>query len=86
MHEVLYPGMDWQGGIINTLIRPLAAKKNPNDHDDANKASKTALTWLSICSKSQYDNMWSTIRQRILFTICEVRLSYAEEENELTSV
>lgn len=81
---VLYPGMDWQGGILNTLDKTIGGNKNPNDPDDANNASKTALTWAKyLAPKSQYDNMWSTDVSVILFRYAEVLLSYAEAENEL---
>ena len=81
---VLYPGMEWEGGILNTLDKTIDGKKNPNYPADADNASKTALTWGKYLNPmSQYADMWSTNAQLIVFRYAEVLLSYAEAENEL---
>lgn len=81
---VLFPGMDWEGGILNTLDATIDGNKNPNNPDDADNASKTALTWGKYLSdKSQYTDMWATSAAMIIFRYAEVLLSYAEAENEL---
>lgn len=81
---VLFPGMDWEGGILNTLDATIDGNKNPNNPDDADNASKTALTWGKYLSdKSQYTDMWATSAAMIIFRYAEVLLTYAEAENEL---
>lgn len=81
---ILYPGMDWQDGILNTLDATINGGKNPNNPDDADNASKTGLTWAKyLAPKSQYNNMWDTNVSVIVFRYAEVLLSYAEAENEL---
>lgn len=82
---VLFPGMDWEGGILNTLDATIGDKKNPNNPDDADNASKTGLTWAKyLAPMSQYPDMWSTNASVIIFRYAEALLSYAEAENELT--
>ncbi len=81
---VLFPGMDWEGGILNTLDATIDGSKNPNNPDDADNASKTGLTWGKyLLDKSQYADMWATNASVIIFRYAEVLLSYAEAENEL---
>ena len=85
---VLYPGMDWVGltgkTILNTLDATIDGAKNPNYPDDADNASKTALTWAKYLNPyTQYGDIWSTNAQPIVFRYAEVLLSYAEAENEL---
>lgn len=85
---VLYPGMDWVGltgkTILNTLDATIDRAKNPNYPDDADNASKTALTWAKYLNPyTQYGDIWSTNAQPIVFRYAEVLLSYAEAENEL---
>ena len=81
---VLYPGMDWQGGVLNTLDPTINGAKNPNNPNDADNASKTGLTWAKYLNPmSQYGDIWSTNSQPIVFRFAEVLLSYAEAENEL---
>ena len=81
---VLFPGMDWEGGILNTLDATIDGSKNPNNPDDADNASKTGLTWGQyLLDKSQYADMWATNASVIIFRYAEVLLSYAEAENEL---
>ena len=85
---VLYPGMDWVGltgkTILKTLDATIDGAKNPNYPDDADNASKTALTWAKYLNPyTQYGDIWSTNAQPIVFRYAEVLLSYAEAENEL---
>lgn len=85
---VLYPGMDWVGltgkTILNTLDATIDGAKNPNYPDDADNASKTALTWAKYLNPyTQYGDIWSANAQPIVFRYAEVLLSYAEAENEL---
>lgn len=85
---ILYPGMDWVGltgkTILNTLDATIDDIKNPNYPDDADNASKTALTWAKYLNPyTQYGDIWSTNAQPIVFRYAEVLLSYAEAENEL---
>lgn len=85
---ILYPGMDWVGltgkTILNTLDATIDGAKNPNYPDDADNASKTALTWAKYLNPyTQYGDIWSTNAQPIVFRYAEVLLSYAEAENEL---
>lgn len=85
---VLYPGMDWVGltgkTILNTLDATIDGATNPNYPDDADNASKTALTWAKYLNPyTQYGDIWSTNAQPIVFRYAEVLLSYAEAENEL---
>lgn len=80
---VLYPGMDWNGGILNTLDKEIDGKANPNNNG-ANNCSKTRLTWGKYLNPmDQYGDIWSTNGQPIIFRYAEVLLSYAEAENEL---
>ena len=81
---ILYPGMDWEGKVLNTLDATIGGDKNPNNPNDADNASKTGLTWAKyLAPKSQYGNMWDTNVSVIVFRYAEVLLSYAEAENEL---
>lgn len=82
---VMYPGMDWNGGIINTLDKDINGKTNPNYPTAANNSSKTALTWRKYLDPlSQYaGGMWKTNACPIVFRYAEVLLSYAEAANEL---
>lgn len=86
---VLYPGMDWEGIngliILNTLDATLSdGSSNQNRPDGADNASKTALTWAKyLAPMSQYNDVWSTNCQPIIFRYAEILLSYAEAENEL---
>ena len=80
---VLYPGMDWNGEVLNTLDKEINGKSNPNNNG-ANNCSKTRLTWAKyLAPMSQYNDVWSTNCQPIIFRYAEVLLSYAEAENEL---
>ena len=80
---VLCPGMDWNGEVLNTLDKEINGKSNPNNNG-ANNCSKTRLTWAKyLAPMSQYNDVWSTNCQPIIFRYAEVLLSYAEAENEL---
>ena len=58
--------------------------KNKNYPTAANNSSKTGLTWGKyLFPMTQYNNMWDTNTNTILFRYAEVLLSYAEAENEL---
>lgn len=81
---VLFPGMDWQGGVLNTIDETINGESNKNYPNDADNASKTGLSWAKyLVPKAQYPNMWNTNVQVIVFRYAEVLLSYAEAENEL---
>lgn len=80
---VLYPGMEWNGQILNTLDKEIDGKANPNNNG-ANNCSKTRLTWAKyLAPMSQYGDIWSCNCQPIIFRYAEVLLSYAEAENEM---
>ncbi len=82
---VLYPGADWEDGVYDTLTKDFGDTPNPNYPEQANNASKTALTWGKyLFPKSQYSNIWQTAVQPIVFRYAEVLLSLAEAENELS--
>lgn len=80
---VLFPGMDWNGSVLNTLDKEINGAANPNNNG-ANNCSKTRLTWAKyLAPMSQYSDIWNTDCQTIIFRYAEVLLSYAEAENEL---
>ncbi|MDR0612602.1 MAG: RagB/SusD family nutrient uptake outer membrane protein [Dysgonamonadaceae bacterium] len=83
---VLYPGQDWQGGILNTLDAVLPnGNKNPNHPTSADNASKTGLTWAKyVAPLDQYgDDLENTEQYQIVFRYAEVLLTVAEASNEL---
>ncbi len=83
---VLYPGMDWNGKVLNTLdkIDPTLEKPGNPNNDGSNNCSKTRLTWAKyLAPMDQYNDVWATNCQPIVFRYAEVLLSYAEAENEL---
>lgn len=82
---VMYPGMNWRNGIINTLDKEVNGKNNPNYPAAANNSSKTALTWRKYLDPiNQYSGgIWSTNICPIVFRYAEVLLSWVEAENEL---
>lgn len=81
---VLFPGMDWNGRVLNTLDKEIDGKANPDFPITANNSSKTGLTWGKyLLNMSQYTNIWNTSYQTIVFRYAEVLLSYVEAENEL---
>lgn len=82
---VMYPGMNWRNGIINTLDKEINGKNNSNYPVAANNSSKTALTWRKYLDPiNQYSGgIWSTNICPIVFRYAEVLLSWVEAENEL---
>lgn len=81
---IIYPGMDWNNSILNTLDKEIAGKSNVNFPDDADNASKTGLTWAKyLAPQSQYSDVWNTNVSVIVFRYAEVLLTYAEASNEL---
>ncbi|MDR1403170.1 MAG: RagB/SusD family nutrient uptake outer membrane protein [Tannerellaceae bacterium] len=84
---VLYPGQEWQGGVLNTLDETLPdGSKNPNYPAAADNASKTALTWSKyVTPLEQYGgDLYSTSMCQIAFRYAEVLLTIAEASNELS--
>lgn len=83
---VMYPGMDWRGGIFNTLDQNIDGNSNANYPPSANNASKTALTWRKYLDPmDQYANgIWKTNACPIVIRYAEVLLTHAEATNELT--
>ncbi|MDR1644625.1 MAG: RagB/SusD family nutrient uptake outer membrane protein [Tannerellaceae bacterium] len=83
---VLYPGQDWQGGILNTLDETLpGGGKNPNYPTVADNASKTGLTWAKyVAPLEQYGgDLYNTSICQVVFRYAEVLLTIAEASNEL---
>jgi hypothetical protein len=84
---VLYPGREWQGGVLNTLDETLSdGSKNPNYPAAADNASKTALTWSKyVVPLDQYGgDLYNTSISQIVFRYAEVLLTIAEASNELS--
>ncbi len=83
---VMYPGMDWKGGVINTLDKTIDGNTNTNFPTSADNASKTGLTWRKYLDPmDQYANgIWGTNACPIVIRYAEVLLTYAETVNELT--
>lgn len=82
--SILFPGMNWEGRILNTLDKTIDGKSNVDFPDDADNASKTGLTWAKyLAPRSQYSDVWSTNASIIIFRYAEVLLTYAEASNEL---
>jgi len=83
---VMYPGMNWKGGVLNTLDATINGNSNANYPPSANNASKTALTWRKYLDPmDQYANgIWATNASPILIRYAEVLLTYAEAANELS--
>ncbi|MFV0482476.1 MAG: RagB/SusD family nutrient uptake outer membrane protein [Bacteroidales bacterium] len=82
---ILYPGMDWRGGIINTLDKTVDGAANVNYPPSANNASKTALTWRKYLDPmDQYTGgIFASNACPIVIRYAEVLLTYAEAANEL---
>jgi hypothetical protein len=82
---VMYPGMDWNGGVINTLDKVVDGSNNPNYPTAANNSSKSALTWRKYLDPmDQYTGgIWETNCSPIVCRYAEVLLTWAEAENEL---
>ena len=83
---VLYPGRDFNGGIINTLDETFAnGDVNKNFPTYTDNASKSALSWAKYLDPmDQYGDMWNAGICPIVFRYAEVLLSYAEASNELS--
>ncbi len=87
---VLYPGVEWQGRIFNTLDEKIDASGNgdpsgsvnPDYPSSADNASKTALSWRKWLDP-MYEDIWENSCCPILFRYAEVLLTAAEAENEL---
>lgn len=80
---VLYPGMDWQGRIFNTLDETLSDGSSNDDYPfAADNASKTALTWRKYLDP-MYPDIWENDCCPILYRYADVLLTWAEAENEL---
>jgi hypothetical protein len=82
---VMYPGMDWNGGIINTLDKVVNGSNNPNYPTAANNSSKSALTWRKYLDPmNQYSGgIWDANCSPVVFRYAEVLLTWSEAENEL---
>lgn len=81
---VIYPGMDWNGAIVNTLDKTISGKDNANYPPSANNASKTALTWRKYLDEQYANGIWNTNACPIVIRYAEVLLTYAEAANELS--
>ncbi|MFV0505089.1 MAG: RagB/SusD family nutrient uptake outer membrane protein [Bacteroidales bacterium] len=83
---ILYPGMNWQGGIINTLDKTIDGVANSNYPPSANNASKTALSWRKYLDPiDQYTGgIFASNACPIVIRYAEVLLTYAEATNELS--
>jgi len=84
--SIIFPGMDFNGHIVNTLDTTLPnGDANPDHPTAANNASKTALTWGKyLVPISQYPDIWDASICLIVFRYAEVLLSFAEAKNELS--
>jgi hypothetical protein len=83
---VLYPGQEWQGGVLNTLDEVLPdGSKNPNYPVAADNSSKTALTWSKyVAPLEQYGgDLYSAGICQVAFRYAEVLLTIAEASNEI---
>lgn len=81
---IIYPGMDWNGGVVNTLDKTIGGKDNANYPPSANNASKTALTWRKYLDEQYANGIWNTNACPIVIRYAEVLLTYAEAANELS--
>lgn len=81
---IIYPGMDWNGGVVNTLDKTIDGKDNANYPPSANNASKTALTWRKYLDEQYANGIWNTNACPIVIRYAEVLLTYAEAANELS--
>jgi hypothetical protein len=82
---ILFPGQDWNGGVLNTLDEEVNGAKNPNYPTSADNSSKTCLTWAKyVVPLEQYeDDIEHTNMCQIVFRYAEVLLTIAEASNEL---
>ena len=81
---IIYPGMDWNGTVVNTLDKTINGKDNANYPPSANNASKTALTWRKYLDEQYANGIWNTNACPIVTRYAEVLLTYAEAVNELS--
>ena len=81
---IIYPGMDWNGTVVNTLDKTINGKDNANYPPSANNASKTALTWRKYLDEQYANGIWNTNACPIVIRYAEVLLTYAEAVNELS--
>jgi hypothetical protein len=83
---VLYPGQEWNGGVLNTLDETVNGEKNPNHPTSADNASKTCLTWAKyIAPLEQYGGDYDNTNMcQIVFRYAEALLTIAEASNELS--
>ncbi|WP_455626105.1 RagB/SusD family nutrient uptake outer membrane protein [Parabacteroides sp.] len=83
---VLYPGRDFNKGIINTLDETLPdGSENKNYPEYTDNASKTALSWAKYLDPmDQYGDIWNSGICPVAFRYAEVLLAYAEAANELS--
>lgn len=81
---VVYPGMEWNGAIVNTLDKSVDGKDNANYPPSANNASKTGLTWRKYLDEQYTNGIWNTNACPIVIRYAEVLLTYAEAANELS--
>lgn len=81
---IIYPGMDWNGAVVNTLDKTIDGKDNANYPPSANNASKTALTWRKYLDEQYANGIWHTNACPIVIRYAEVLLTYAEAANELS--
>lgn len=81
---VVYPGMEWNGAIVNTLDKSVDGKDNADYPPSANNASKTGLTWRKYLDEQYTNGIWNTNACPIVIRYAEVLLTYAEAANELS--
>lgn len=81
---VVYPGMEWNGAIVNTLDKSIGGKDNADYPPSANNASKTGLTWRKYLDEQYTNGIWNTNACPIVIRYAEVLLTYAEAANELS--
>lgn len=81
---IIYPGMEWNGSVINTLDKTVDGKDNANYPPSANNASKTALTWRKYLDEQYANGIWNTNACPIVIRYAEVLLTHAEAANELS--
>ena len=86
---IIYPGRnyvkpDGSTAIFNTLDKTINGADNANYYNKADNSSKTALTWAKYTDPiTQYNDIWNTSANAIIFRYAEVLLSYAEASNEI---
>lgn len=80
---ILYPGIDWQGRVFNTLDPKLPDGSTNDDYSFvADNSSKTALSWRKYLDP-MYPDIWENDCCPILYRYADVLLTWAEAENEL---